>query len=225
MCGIIGVVSKENIDISSVLMEGLKRLEYRGYDSAGIATRSEEGGLLCRRSKGKLVGLEREIQQNPISGTIGIGHTRWATHGRATKNNAHPHLTDKVAVVHNGIIENFRELKEKLEASGRILSSDTDSEVIPHLITQYLDEGYTPIDAVVQTVQLLSGTLALAVLFAGDHPFLIAARRGSPLAIGYGDEQMYVGSDAIALSPFTSRISYRQFNSEVQQVVELSCLG
>jgi glucosamine--fructose-6-phosphate aminotransferase (isomerizing) len=208
MCGIIGVVTGVNTNVSPILLEGLKRLEYRGYDSAGIATLSDEGELECRRSKGKLLHLQKEIEQNPISGTIGIGHTRWATHGKPTTNNAHPHSTSKVAVVHNGIIENFRELRARLEAWGKRMSSDTDSEVIPHLVTKHLEDGMEPSEAVAATVAMLSGTFALAILFAGKEQFLMAAKRGSPLAIGYGDGRMYVGSDAIALSPFTSRIAY-----------------
>jgi glucosamine--fructose-6-phosphate aminotransferase (isomerizing) len=208
MCGIIGVVTGVNTNVSPILIEGLKRLEYRGYDSAGIATLSEEGELECRRSKGKLLHLQKEIELNPISGTIGIGHTRWATHGKPTKNNAHPHLTSKVAVVHNGIIENFRDLRSTLESWGKVMASDTDTEVIPHLVTKFLDDGMSPSDAVAATIAMLSGTFALAILFAGKEQFLIAAKRGSPLAIGYGDERMYIGSDAIALAPFTSRIAY-----------------
>lgn len=217
MCGIIGVVSGSNTNISPILMEGLKCLEYRGYDSAGIAVLSEEGELLCRRSKGKLVRLEKEIRQNPVAGTIGIGHTRWATHGRPTTNNAHPHITDKVAVVHNGIIENFHELKERLYAEGRTFNSETDSEVIPHLVTQFLEAGLSPSQAVFATIKLLSGTFAIAILFAGKEQFLIVAKRGSPLAIGYGDGEMYIGSDAIALSPFTSKISHLQ-DGDVAQI-------
>ncbi len=216
MCGIIGVVTN-NMNVSAALLEGLRRLEYRGYDSAGIATLSEEGSLLCRRTNGKLARLEKEIKQNPISGTIGIGHTRWATHGSPTVDNAHPHLTDKVAVVHNGIIENFRELRESLETNGRVMNSQTDSEVIPHLITQYLEEGMSPVQAVTATIAQLTGTYAIVILFAGKHQFLIAAKCGSPLAIGYGEKQMYVGSDAIALSPFTSRIAYLQ-DGDIAQV-------
>jgi len=208
MCGIIGVIGPVSMNVSPLLIEGLKRLEYRGYDSAGIATLSARGDLLCRRSEGKLSTLEREIHNSPIEGHTGIGHTRWATHGRPTRNNAHPHTTSKVAVVHNGIIENFRELRARLEADGRLLTSDTDTEVIPHLITQFLDEGMGPESAVAKTLRLLQGTFALAILFAGREQFLIAARRGSPLAIGHGNKGMYVGSDAVALAPFTSRISY-----------------
>jgi len=205
MCGIIGAIATK--DVSPILLEGLKRLEYRGYDSAGIATLSSGGGLLCRRSEGKLNMLEQEVRRNPIEGTIGIGHTRWATHGRPTKNNAHPHYTDKVAVVHNGIIENFQELRNNLKAKGHVLTSNTDTEVIPHLITDYLEQGASPEEAVANTIKLLSGTFALAILFAGKERFLIAARRGSPLAIGHGEGQMYVGSDALALAPFTSSIT------------------
>jgi glutamine---fructose-6-phosphate transaminase (isomerizing) len=208
MCGIIGVIANNNTNVSPLLIDGLKRLEYRGYDSAGIATLSREGELLCRRSEGKLSSLEHECTANPIDGNIGIGHTRWATHGKPTRNNAHPHSTSKVAVVHNGIIENFRELRTRLEAQGHVMTSDTDTEVIPHLITQYLDNGLPPEEAVALAIRQLHGTFALAILFAGKEKFLIAARRGSPLAIGFGEGQMYIGSDTIALSPFTSRFSY-----------------
>lgn len=208
MCGIIGVVAPTPTNVTPLLIDGLKRLEYRGYDSAGIATLSAKGILLRRRSKGKLSYLETEVRNHPIEGNTGIGHTRWATHGRPTKNNAHPHATLKVAVVHNGIIENFQELRTRVKSEGRILTSDTDTEVIPHLITQFMEKGMQPEEAVRQTLKLLSGTFALAILFAGEKQFLIAARRGSPLAIGHGDGKMYIGSDAIALAPFTSRISY-----------------
>lgn len=208
MCGIIGVVAPTPTNVTPLLMEGLKRLEYRGYDSAGIATLSGKGVLLRRRSKGKLSYLEEEVQNDPIEGNTGIGHTRWATHGSPTKNNAHPHVTPKVAVVHNGIIENFQELRKRILSDGRVLTSDTDTEVIPHLITQFLEKGMQPEEAVQQTIRLLSGTFALAILFAGEKKLLIAARRGSPLAIGHGDGEMYIGSDALALAPFTSRISY-----------------
>jgi glucosamine--fructose-6-phosphate aminotransferase (isomerizing) len=208
MCGIIGAVSTTDTDVSSILIEGLKRLEYRGYDSAGIATVSTNGELLCRRSEGKLIRLEQEIQKNPISGATGIGHTRWATHGRPTTINAHPHCTYNVAVVHNGIIENFHDLRKQLETEGCVMASSTDTEVIPHLITHYLKHGMSPKDSVAATVKRLSGSFALAILFAGKEKFLIATKSGSPLAIGYGEDKMYVGSDAVALAPFTTRITY-----------------
>jgi glucosamine--fructose-6-phosphate aminotransferase (isomerizing) len=208
MCGIIGVVAPTKTNVIPLLMEGLKRLEYRGYDSAGIATLSAKGTLLRRRSKGKLMYLEQEVHDDPIAGNTGIGHTRWATHGSPTKKNAHPHITPKVAVVHNGIIENFKELRAGILSDGRLLTSDTDTEVIPHLITQFLDKGMQPEEAVKQTLRLLCGTFALAIIFAGKKQLLIAVRRGSPLAIGHGEGKMYIGSDALALAPFTSRISY-----------------
>jgi glutamine---fructose-6-phosphate transaminase (isomerizing) len=209
MCGIIGVVANgADMNVAPLLIDGLKRLEYRGYDSAGIATLSAQGELLCLRSEGKISRLEQELRQSPIVGSTGIGHTRWATHGRPTRNNAHPHATHKVAVVHNGIIENFRELRMQLEKEGRVLSSDTDTEVIPHLITRFLEEGISPEEAVAKTIRMLSGSFALAILFAGREQFLIAARRGSPLAIGYGEGQMYIGSDTMALAPLTSSVSH-----------------
>lgn len=208
MCGIIGIAASANTNVIPFLMEGLKRLEYRGYDSSGIAALAPNGTLLRRRSEGKLLCLEQRIEHSPIQGNTGIGHTRWATHGRPTRNNAHPHGTRAVAVVHNGIIENFHELRAQLISGGRTLTSDTDTEVIPHLITQFLEQGLTPDDAVLKTLELLSGTFALAILFSGKEQFIIAARRGSPLAIGHGNGEMFIGSDAIALAPLTSRISY-----------------
>ena len=217
MCGIIGIAAASGANVSPLLMEGLKRLEYRGYDSAGIATLSGDGALSCRRSEGKLARLEQKMYNSPIQGDTGIGHTRWATHGRATSRNAHPHSTEKVSVVHNGIIENFQELRARLKADGRVFLSDTDTEVIPHLITQFLEEKYEPVDAVRQTLRYLCGTFALAVLFAGHEKFIVVARRGSPLAIGYGEQAMFVGSDAIAISPFTSSISYLE-DGDVAQI-------
>jgi glucosamine--fructose-6-phosphate aminotransferase (isomerizing) len=207
MCGIIGIIGKS--DVSPLLIQGLKRLEYRGYDSAGIATLFN-GELVCRRAEGKLIALENEVRNNPIAGTTGIGHTRWATHGRASAINAHPHHTDKVAVVHNGIIENFRELRAELESNGIVFKSETDTEVIPQLITFYLEQGLSPQDATAVSLKRLTGAFAISVLFKGIEKFMIAARRGSPLAIGYGDGEMYVGSDAFSLAPLTSRISYLQ---------------
>ncbi|MCK9919329.1 glutamine--fructose-6-phosphate transaminase (isomerizing) [Microbacteriaceae bacterium K1510] len=189
------------------LVDALKRLEYRGYDSAGVAT-LDHGKLGRRRAKGKLSALDKRLDQEPLPGNVGIGHTRWATHGRPTEDNAHPHATDRVAVVHNGIIENFRELREKLIADGCKFTSETDTEVVAHLVTQELKRGKTPMEAVSASLKQLRGAFALAFLFAGEDDLLIGARRGSPLAIGYGRGEMYLGSDAIALAPFTDTVSY-----------------
>jgi glucosamine--fructose-6-phosphate aminotransferase (isomerizing) len=205
MCGIIGIISNNNVVPS--LIEGLKRLEYRGYDSAGVAT-LENGELQCSRAKGKLNALEEELTKKPLSGNIGIGHTRWATHGSPCVTNAHPHLTDKVGVIHNGIIENFRALREELEGLGYTFQTETDTEVIPVLITHYLNDGSSIRESVSKTLKKLEGAFALGIIFSDDPDLLIAARRGSPLAIGYGDEEMYVASDAYALAPLTSQISY-----------------
>lgn len=205
MCGIIGIIS--TLPVSGNLLDGLKRLEYRGYDSAGIAT-LENGAIQCRRAQGKLAALEQELRNEPLPGLIGIGHTRWATHGIPSKTNAHPHVTAKVAVVHNGIIENFRELKKELEGQGTIFRTETDTEVIPHLLDRALSQGMSPQEAVSHTIAKLEGAFALAILFAGHDNLLIAARKGSPLVIGYGEGEMYIGSDAYALAPFTSQITY-----------------
>ncbi len=205
MCGIIGVIGRE--PAAPQLIDALKRLEYRGYDSAGVAT-LEGGALTRRRAEGKLKNLEARLAREPLSGTIGIGHTRWATHGRPTEANAHPHATDKLAVVHNGIIENFGELRQELEKKGAKFVSDTDSEVIAHLVTEEMKRGATPADAVKRALPRLRGAFALAFLFAGENNLLIGARKGSPLAVGFGDGAMFVGSDAIALAPFTDMVSY-----------------
>ncbi len=205
MCGIIGIIGTNPVSLS--LLAGLKRLEYRGYDSAGIAT-IHAGGLECRRAKGKLVALEEELNNAPLPGLIGIGHTRWATHGIPSKTNAHPHITSRVAVVHNGIIENFRSLRQKLEQQGVRFTTETDTEVITHLLDQALIKGMSPQEAVKAVIPQLQGAFALGILFSGHDNLLIAARKGSPLVIGYGDGEMYVGSDAFALAPLTSRISY-----------------
>ncbi len=205
MCGIIGIIGKE--EVSRPLLEGLKRLEYRGYDSAGIAT-IENGKISRRRAEGKIVCLETLISKNPVGGTIGIGHTRWATHGVPNEQNAHPHGDQRVVLVHNGIIENFQELRNQLETKGHKFETDTDTETVVHLISGYLANGQTPQDAVSKTLSLLKGAFALAVLFAGEGGLMIGARRGSPLAIGYGDGEMYLGSDAMALAPLTQRICY-----------------
>lgn len=205
MCGIIGIVG--NKPVASQLIAALKRLEYRGYDSAGLAT-LEKGALSLRRAEGKLRNLEAKLAEQPLAGTIGIGHTRWATHGRPTENNAHPHATDKVAVVHNGIIENFSDLRRELETKGITFSSETDTEVVTHLVTEELKCGASPVEAVRTTLGRLRGAFALAFLFTGDEKLLIGARKGSPLALGYGDESMLLASDAIALAPFTDSVSY-----------------
>jgi glutamine---fructose-6-phosphate transaminase (isomerizing) len=205
MCGIIGIIGSE--PAAPQLVDALKRLEYRGYDSAGVAT-LEGGTLTRRRAEGKLKNLEKKLGLEPLAGTIGIGHTRWATHGRPTENNAHPHATERLAVVHNGIIENFSELRRELEAKGAKFSTETDTEVIAHLVTDEMKRGASPVDAVKAALPRLRGAFALAFLFAGEDDLLIGARRGSPLAIGFGDGSMYVGSDAIALAPFTDMVSY-----------------
>jgi glucosamine--fructose-6-phosphate aminotransferase (isomerizing) len=205
MCGIVGIVG--NKPVAGQLVDALKRLEYRGYDSSGIAT-LEKGALGRRRAEGKLRALEDRLDREPLGGTIGIGHTRWATHGRPTEDNAHPHATDLVAVVHNGIIENFRELRERLVKNGSKFASETDTEAVAHLVTQELKGGKSPEDAVAASLKQLRGAFALAFLFTGKEDLLIGARKGSPLAVGYGDGEMYLGSDAIALAPFTDTISY-----------------
>ncbi len=207
MCGILGIIGKN--EVTPLLIEGLRRLEYRGYDSAGIATLYNKE-IHISRAEGKLKELEKELQKNPLSGTIGIGHTRWATHGAPTKNNAHPHITDKVGVIHNGIIENFAEIREELEKNGYKFYTQTDTEVVPVLLTYYLDQGKTPHEAVELTLKRLEGAFALGILFSGEDNLLIAARKGSPLAIGYGDGEMYIASDAYALAPLTSKITYLQ---------------
>ena len=205
MCGIVGILGRE--PVAGLLVDALKRLEYRGYDSAGVAT-LESGQLVRRRAEGKLRNLEARLAREPLTGTVGIGHTRWATHGRPTEGNAHPHATEHLAVVHNGIIENFRELREELEKTGATFGSETDTEVVAHLVTWEMKNGRSPAAAVAAALPRLRGAFALAFLFAGENDLLIGARKGSPLAIGYGDGEMYLGSDAIALAPFTDAISY-----------------
>ena len=205
MCGIIGIIGKD--PVAGPLLDALKRLEYRGDDSAGIAT-LVNGGIERRRAKGKLENLLSRIQSEPIAGTTGIGHTRWATHGVPNEKNAHPHATKSVAVVHNGIIENFQVLRDELAAAGHVLASDTDTEVVVHLITLGLERGDTPAEATKAALARLEGAFALGIVFAGEDDLMIAARQGSPLAIGIGDGEMYLGSDAIALAPLTSRIMY-----------------
>jgi glucosamine--fructose-6-phosphate aminotransferase (isomerizing) len=205
MCGIIGIVGAG--PVAPLLIDGLKRLEYRGYDSAGIATLLN-GGIERRRAEGKLVNLAARVDREPVEGTIGIGHTRWATHGIPNEVNAHPHATNRVAVVHNGIIENFQALRDELTAHGNEFETETDTEVIVHLVTRYLDDGFSQKDAVAATLRQLEGAFALVLIFAGEHDLMIGARQGSPLAIGYGDGEMYFGSDALALAPLTQRICY-----------------
>ncbi|MCW6511623.1 glutamine--fructose-6-phosphate transaminase (isomerizing) [Lichenifustis flavocetrariae] len=205
MCGIVGILGTR--PVAAQIVDALKRLEYRGYDSAGVAT-LESGRLTRRRAEGKLRNLEVLLSEAPLRGAIGIGHTRWATHGRPNETNAHPHATERLAVVHNGIIENFRELREELTAKGRVFATETDSEVVAHLVTDLMDEGKAPIDAVAAALPRLKGAFALAFLFAGDDDLLIGARRGAPLAVGHGDGEMFLGSDALALAPFTDEITY-----------------
>ncbi len=205
MCGIVGILGKEPVAFQVV--EALKRLEYRGYDSAGIAT--IEGREIARvRAEGKLKNLDAKLRESPLMGHAGIGHTRWATHGRPTENNAHPHATARLAVVHNGIIENFRELREALIADGAHFVTQTDSEVVAHLVTSYMNEGLGPQAAVAAALPRLHGAFALGFIFTGEDNLLIGARRGAPLAVGYGDGEMYLGSDALALAPFTDTIAY-----------------
>ena len=205
MCGIIGIVGNE--PVADRLVDGLRRMEYRGYDSAGVCT-LDDGALIRRRAEGKLNNLVAELVQQPAPGEIGIAHTRWATHGAPTAQNAHPHATEQVALVHNGIIENYKELRAELRDAGRTLESDTDSEVVAHLVSRLVEEGSTPQDAVASVLPRLRGAFALAIAFR-DHPdLLIGARRGSPLVVGFADGETYIGSDALALAPLTQQISY-----------------
>ncbi|GHA11439.1 glutamine--fructose-6-phosphate aminotransferase [isomerizing] [Devosia pacifica] len=205
MCGIVGILGSE--PVADRLVEALRRLEYRGYDSAGVAT-LEGMAIARRRAEGKLHNLAKRLVEEPLEGTIGIGHTRWATHGAPTESNAHPHATDAVAVVHNGIIENFRALLADLAQDGYLPQTQTDTEVVALWVTRELARGATPEQAVANTLEHLHGAFALALMFH-DHPgLLIAARRGAPLAVGYGENEIYLGSDAMALAPFTARLSY-----------------
>ncbi len=205
MCGIVGVIAQS--EAAPMMLEALKRLEYRGYDSAGIAT-VRPAGLARRRAVGKLSALTELVSRAPLPGRTGVGHTRWATHGAPNETNAHPHMTERVAVVHNGIIENYRELRQALEDAGRVFESDTDTEIVAHLLTRHLEEGRSPQEAAAETLGQLDGAFALCALFRDHENLLIAARRGSPLALGYGDGEMFVGSDALALAPMTHRICY-----------------
>lgn len=205
MCGIVGMLGKTAV--ADQIVEALRRLEYRGYDSAGVAT-LENGYIQRRRAAGKLCNLELCLSKAPLSGAIGIGHTRWATHGSPTETNAHPHATEKLAVVHNGIIENFRALKSELQADGICFETETDTEIVARLVTQEMNRGSSPADAVAAILPRLRGAYALAFLFAGENDLLIGARHGPPLAIGLGDGENYLGSDALALAPLTNRVIY-----------------
>ncbi|QPO13044.1 MULTISPECIES: glutamine--fructose-6-phosphate transaminase (isomerizing) [unclassified Thalassospira] len=205
MCGIIGIIGKDSV--SDRILEGLKRLEYRGYDSAGIAT-LVNGDIERRRAEGKLINLANRLADQPLAGDVGIGHTRWATHGVPTENNAHPHTDGKVAVVHNGIIENFQEIKAELTAKGRVFATDTDTEVVVHLVSDFLDQGKSPRDAVAATLHRIEGAFALVIMIAGQHDVIFGARRGTPLAVGLGEGEMYLGSDAMALSHLTNKLIY-----------------
>jgi len=205
MCGIVGILGRG--PVADQIVDSLKRLEYRGYDSAGVAT-LEGDHLERRRAEGKLKNLEMRLKSEPLAGHTGIGHTRWATHGKPTESNAHPHATARVAVVHNGIIENFRELREALQKKGTVFNTETDTEIVLHLVDSYLARGIEPVEAVKASLSQLRGAFALGFIFAGDDNLMIGARNGPPLAIGYGEGEMYLGSDAIALGPFTDTISY-----------------
>ena len=205
MCGIVGILGRG--PVAEQLVDSLKRLEYRGYDSAGVAT-LEGDHLERRRAEGKLKNLETRLRAEPLAGHTGIGHTRWATHGRPTEKNAHPHATERLAVVHNGIIENFRELREELQKNGAVFETETDTEIVLHLVDSYLAKGIAPVEAVKASLSRLRGAFALAFIFAGENDLMIGARNGPPLAVGYGKGEMYLGSDAIALGPFTDTIAY-----------------
>jgi glucosamine--fructose-6-phosphate aminotransferase (isomerizing) len=205
MCGIVGILGSE--PVAPQIVEALRRLEYRGYDSAGIAT-LESGSLTRERAEGKLRNLEAKLKTRALMGCVGIGHTRWATHGKPDETNAHPHATDRLALVHNGIIENFRQIKEELIGEGVAFHTETDTEVVAHLITKHLKLGCDHKTAMKLTLDKLEGAFALAIIFDGEEDLMVGARRGSPLAIGHGDGEMFMGSDAIALAPFTDRITY-----------------
>jgi glutamine---fructose-6-phosphate transaminase (isomerizing) len=205
MCGIIGIVGKDQV--ADRLVDGLRRMEYRGYDSAGVCT-VEGGQLVRRRAEGKLNNLVTELSGNPAPGLIGIAHTRWATHGAPTTSNAHPHATGEVALVHNGIIENFKTLRDELTARGRTFESETDTEVVAHLVSEHVEAGKSPTDAVRAVLPILRGAFALAITFRQHPDFLIGARLGSPLVVGYGEGETYLGSDALALAPLTQKIAY-----------------
>ena len=214
MCGIVGIVS--NRDVTERIIGCLEDLEYRGYDGAGIATITTSLDLTRRRARGKLINLKNEIVTNPISGNIGIGHTRWATHGKPSVINAHPHLSDKVAVVHNGIIENFQYLRHKLINKGHVFNTDTDTETIVHLITDYINSGLCPKAASREAINELEGAFALAIIFEGEENLMIGARQGSPLVLGYGTGEMFLGSDAISISSLTNKLVYLEEGDRVE---------
>ncbi|RCK27678.1 glutamine--fructose-6-phosphate transaminase (isomerizing) [Thalassospira lucentensis] len=217
MCGIIGIIGKDSV--SERILEGLKRLEYRGYDSAGIAT-LVNGDIERRRAEGKLINLTNRLAESPLAGDVGIGHTRWATHGVPTENNAHPHTDGKVAVVHNGIIENYQDLKAELSGKGRAFATETDTEVVVHLVSDFLDQGKSPRDAVAATLHRIEGAFALVIMIAGQHDVIFGARRGTPLAVGLGEGEMYLGSDAMALSHLTNKLIYLEEGDWVEMTRE-----
>jgi glucosamine--fructose-6-phosphate aminotransferase (isomerizing) len=212
MCGIVGIIGEQKV--VPLLVEGLKRLEYRGYDSAGVATLSN-GHIQRCRAEGKLERLESKLAEQTLQGTVGIGHTRWATHGAANENNAHPHATDRVAVVHNGIIENYAELKRELQETQARFTSDTDTEVIVHLVTRYLSQGMKPVEAANAAFDRLHGAYAIVMIFAGEHDLMIGVRQGTPLAVGYGEGEMYLASDSYALAPLTRKICFLEDGDRV----------
>ncbi len=205
MCGIVGIVG--TAPVAGRLVDALKRLEYRGYDSAGVAT-IHDGVMDRRRAEGKLFNLEKRLDSEPLPGIVGIAHTRWATHGIPNETNAHPHFVEGVAVVHNGIIENFSELRDELTEEGSVFQTQTDTEVVAHLLAKYLREGLDPRDAMLKMLNRVTGAYALAVMLKAHPGTIMAARSGPPLAVGYGRGEMFLGSDAIALSPFTNEITY-----------------
>ena len=213
MCGIIGAITGEHV--TPLLLSALHRLEYRGYDSAGVAT-LVNGDIHRRRAEGKLRNLDSLLDEDPLEGTIGIGHTRWATHGIPNTVNAHPHANAAVALVHNGIIENFQPLRAELMSLGHAFETETDTEVILGLIQEYLNHGMSPQGATTEMLQRVKGAFALGIIFAGHDDLLIGARRGCPLAVGYGDNAMFLGSDSLALAPLTERISYLEEDDWVE---------
>jgi glucosamine--fructose-6-phosphate aminotransferase (isomerizing) len=213
MCGIIGILGEKQA--APLLVEGLRRLEYRGYDSSGIAT-LDKNGIMRLRAEGKLINLDKKLKTSPLAGTVGIGHTRWATHGLPNEKNAHPHASEHVAVVHNGIIENYAELKEELEQSQARFETDTDTEVIVHLVTHYMKQGMQPQEAANTAFGRLRGAFAVVMIFAGEHDLMIGTRQGTPLAVGYGDGEMFVASDSYALAPLTKKICFLEDGDRVK---------